>query len=195
MDVPEEPASSLPSPVREINWPHAPPHRLGKCGTYFVTVGTYQKAHLFRGHAALELLHDSLLREAREHGWQLEAWAVFSNHYHFVARPERDGMARADLGMMIARLHKSTASALNALHGTTGRKVWHSFWDSLLTFEKSWLARLNYTHQNPVKHGLVQRACDYPWCSAAWFERTATGAWRETVYSFKTNRLAVEDDF
>jgi len=32
-------------------------------------------------------------------------------------------------------------------------ELWYEFWDTHLTFEKSWLARLNYVHQNPVKHG------------------------------------------
>jgi putative transposase len=195
MNADESLSDEQPPSVRVVQWPHAPPHRLGKEGTYFVTAGTYQKAHVFKTQVALQLLHDSLLAHSADHGWQLEAWAVFPNHYHFVARPQREGMAKADLGAMIARLHKHTASAVNAMDGTTGRRVWHSFRETLLTFEKSWLARLNYTHQNAVKHGLVVRACDYPWCSAAWFERTAAGAWRETVYSFKTDRMEVGDEF
>ena len=64
-----------------------------------------------------------------------------------------------------------------------------------LTFEKSYLARLNYVHQNPVKHRLVRRAADYRWCSAAWFERTATVAQVKTIYSFKIDRVKVEDDY
>jgi len=64
-----------------------------------------------------------------------------------------------------------------------------------LTFERSWLARLNYVHQNPVKHGVVPVANQYPWCSAAWFERTASPAQVKTIYSFKTDRVNVYDDF
>ena len=193
---PEEPESLESRPaVRTVAWPHSPPHRLGREGTYFVTAGTYQKAHFFRTRARLQLLHDALLSHASDHGWQLEAWAVFSDHYHFVARPAREGLAKEDLGIMIARLHKTTASALNARDGMPGRKIWHSFRETPLTFEKSWLARLNYTHQNAVKHGLVARAADYEWCSAGWFERTATGAWRETVYSFRTDQVKVDDEF
>jgi putative transposase len=64
-----------------------------------------------------------------------------------------------------------------------------------LTFEKSYLARLNYVHQNAVKHGLVRIANQYPWCSAAWFERTATPAQVETIYSFKTDKVRVFDEF
>ena len=54
---------------------------------------------------------------------------------------------------------------------------------------------MNYTHQNPVKHGLVPIANQYPWCSAAWFEKTATPAQVQTVYAFKTDRLAIADDY
>ena len=64
-----------------------------------------------------------------------------------------------------------------------------------MTYEKSYLARLNYTHQNAVKHGLVPVADQYPWCSAAWFERTATPAQVKVIYSFKTERLEVHDEY
>jgi putative transposase len=67
-----------------IPWPHAPVHHLRQQGTYFVTGSTYQKAHRFRGAPRLQVLQRALLILARDFGWQLEAWAIFSNHYHFV---------------------------------------------------------------------------------------------------------------
>ncbi len=54
---------------------------------------------------------------------------------------------------------------------------------------------MNYTHQNAVRHGLVPVANEYPWCSAAWFERTAPPAMVKSVYRFKWDRLSVKDDF
>jgi putative transposase len=66
-------------------WPHAPTHQLSSRGTYFVTASTYQKAHHFRGAKRLQVLQRGLLTMARKFDWQLEAWAVFSNHYHFIA--------------------------------------------------------------------------------------------------------------
>jgi putative transposase len=54
---------------------------------------------------------------------------------------------------------------------------------------------LNYVHQNPVKHGLVRVANQYPWCSAAWFERTASTAMVKSIYRFKTDSVRVVDDF
>ena len=174
------------------DWPHAPVHRLSEHGTYIVTAGTLYKEHHFAGRRRLELLESALLRIMKESGWQIEAWAVFSNHYHFVAGAEPDAEA---LRLALKRLHGSTSRELNQLDGEPGRQVWHNFWDTELTFEKSYLARLNYVHRNAVKHGLAPVANQYAWCSAAWFERTATRAQVRTIYSFKTDRVAVRDDF
>jgi putative transposase len=64
-----------------------------------------------------------------------------------------------------------------------------------LTYQRSYLARLNYVHQNAVKHGLVPVANQYPWCSAAWFEREASPAMVKAIYRFKVDQVKVYDDF
>jgi putative transposase len=92
-------------------------------------------------------------------------------------------------------LHGVTSLELNKLDGISGRRVWFNFRDTKLTMQYSYLARLNYVHQNSVKHKLVPMANQYPWCSAAWFERTASSAQVKTIYSFKTDRLKIEGDF
>lgn len=174
------------------DWPHAPVHRLSEHGTYIVTAGTLHKKHWFRGPERLDLLESALLRLLKESGWQLEAWAVFSNHYHFVAH----AIAGAEsLQAVLKHLHGETSRELNAFDGTSHRTVWHNFWDTKLTFEKSYLARLAYVHRNAVKHGLVPVANQCRWCSAAWFERTASRAQIRTIYSFKTDKLNVGDDY
>ena len=174
------------------DWPHAPLHRLSDHGTYIVTAGTLHKEHWFRGTERLDLLESALLRIMKSNAWQLEAWAVFSNHYHFVANA---GSEAQPLGVVLKQLHGETSREVNLLDRTPGRTVWHSFWDTELTYEKSYLARLNYVHQNAVKHGLVALACQYRWCSAAWFERTAAPAQVKTIYGFKIDRLKIEDEF
>ena len=176
-------------------WPHAPTHQLSQSGTYFVTVGTYCKQHHFRGADRLCELYSSLLSAAARYDWQLEAWAVFSNHYHIVAHSSAAEPGAASLSRMLGLLHERTAKWVNRLDGAPGRQVWHNFRETRLTYEKSYLARLNYTHQNAVKHGLVPLANLYPWCSAPWFERTATPAQVKTIYSFKMDRLQVGDDY
>ncbi len=179
-------------PHRDTPWPHAPVHRLGTSGIYFVTGATYQKAHHFRGRERIAVLHRGLLKLADQYGWILEAWAVFSNHYHFVARSPADS---ATLQPMLRTLHVRLAGWVNKLDGTPARKVWYQYRDTLLTYEKSYLTRLNYVHQNAVRHRLVSTASQYPWCSAGWLERTADPAAIKTIYGFQTDSVNVEDDY
>jgi putative transposase len=124
-----------------------------------VTAGTYRKQHLFRDGPRLQILHDALLTVADRHAWRLEAWTVFPNHYHFVAAAPADA---GTLAVFLRELHSRTAVALNRYDAKPGRKVWHNYWDTRLTHEVSYLARLNYVHQNPVKHGVARVAADYP---------------------------------
>jgi putative transposase len=124
----------------------------------------------------------------------LEAWAVFSNHYHFVAHSPSDSNDASSLSAMLSMLHVKTGGWVNKLDHAEGRQVWFNFRDTRLARQPSYLARLNYVHQNAVKHRLVSVACQYPWCSAAWFERTASPAMVKSIYRFKTDRIAETDD-
>ena len=182
-------------PLPQTPWPHAPAHQLAEAGTFMVTAATYLKAHHFRARARLEVLQRGLLTVARDFGWQLEAWAVFSNHYHFIAHSPSDAPDAASLSQMLGVLHTKTSGWINRLDRTPGRQVWHSFRESRLTYQKSYLSRLNYVHQNAVKHGLVPVANQYPWCSARWFEGVASPAMVKSIYRFKTDKVSVDDDF
>jgi putative transposase len=174
-----------------MDWPHAPVHRLHEAGTYMVTAGTYQKLHHFRSRARLDYLHRELLRFAAEYEWHLQAWAVFSNHYHFIAYSDTP----KNLTDFTRDLHSSTSKAINGEDGARGRQVWYQFWDRQLTYPRSYYARLNYVHSNPVKHGLVKDAVRYPWCSASWFAKAAPPALVKTIRSFPTDRVRERDDF
>jgi len=174
-------------------WPHAPTRRLSEGGTFLVSAGTYGKRHHFRGPDRLGVLHRGLLKVAEDFGWRLEAWAIFSNHYHFVGHSPTS--SAEGLSLMLGFLHEKTAKWVNRLDAAPGRKVWYNYWETALTYERSYLARLSYVHRNPVKHGLVAAARDYPWGSARWFEGVATSAQVKTIYGFKTDRLQIQDDY
>jgi putative transposase len=173
-------------------WPHAPLHSFDHQGTYMITAGTHHKNLYFKANEDLELLHDQLLELAEKYGWHLKAWAVFANHYHFLANSPSDP---SNLRKFITHLHSSSARLLNKRHKTPGRQVWYQYWDKRITFESSYLARLNYIIQNPVKHHLVATASLYPWCSASWFENNVSKAYYTTVTNTKIDKVEEIDDF
>ena len=177
---------------KACRWHHSPLHIFSPNTMYIVTASTLDKKHHFKGKKRLSLLHDVLLEVLAAYDWLAQAWAVFSNHYHFIARSPEDA---STLKPMIRRLHSQTAREVNKLDKMHGRQVWFQYWDTCLTFEKSYYARLNYVHNNPVKHGLVENAEDYPFCSAGWFKAKARPDFRRKVESFPYDRVKIVDDF
>ncbi len=173
------------------DWPHSPAHQLGAHGTYMVTGGTYRKTPIFNSKRRLDFLRKTLFAEAGAKSVGLQAWAIFPNHYHFIAAFD----AISDLQEMVRALHSITAKAANAADAASGRKVWFQYWETRMTFERSYFARLRYVHQNAVHHGLVRVASNYEWCSASWFERKSAAAFRKMVLTFPCDSLNINDDF
>ena len=173
-------------------WAHGPSHLFVPRAAYFVTGGTYKRVRYFTTPERLSLVLSELFMRAEEFGWQLQAWVILQNHYHFVAHAPEDA---GTLKRMIQAIHSTTARAVNREDGTPGRRVWFQYRDTCLTSEKSYLARLHYVHVNPVKHGVSPTAENYRWCSMSWFVREADPGFRRTVLSFPIDRLEVWDDF
>jgi putative transposase len=174
------------------SWHHRPAHLFVHGAMYLVTAGTLHKKRFFQANDRLALLQETLFDVAEHYGWGLQAWAIFSNHYHFIAQAPRDAQT---LRVMIQRLHSETSRKVNEMDSLPGRRVWFQYWDSCLTFEKSYYARLNYVHNNPVKHKIVAVADQYSFCSARWFAKYAEPSFRRKVESFRYDRLKIEDDF
>ncbi len=173
-------------------WPHAPMHSLSEQGIYMVTAGTYNKEVLLNTPEKLTVVRDMLFKYATHFQWRLQAWAIMGNHYHFIAiSPE----CADSLKELISRLHEYSAKKLNRIDEAPRRKVWHNYWDSRITHQTSYFARLRYVHQNPVHHGLINNATNYRWCSQAWMEHNSECSFINTLARFKTDRLSVSDEF
>jgi len=173
-------------------WHHAPVHHTKATGAYMITGSTHGKAHYFSSPASLDMLQSVLLQLIQDYGLKIRAWSLFANHYHLILLTFQDS---SPLNSFINHFHSMSSRKLNTLDKTTGRKVWFQYWDTRLTYIKSYYARLKYVMQNPVKHGLVTNAIQYPWCSAQWFEKNAHMTFQRTVQSFKVNTISVVDDF
>ena len=94
------------------SWPHGPVHRLTERGIYMVTAGTYRKDHHFGERRRLRMLQSRFFELADEHGWRLDAWAFFSNHYHFVGHSPEDPDS---LRVFLSTLHTLTARDMNKI--------------------------------------------------------------------------------
>ncbi len=195
----------MPDPMNELpgeeqtakgtrDWPHAPPHRLESAGVYFLTARAAEERHLLSDDSMKDWFEEKLMHIAAGNGWKMEAWAVLSNHYHFVAHIPSGADGAHSLRRAVTKLHSLTTKELNLREGFPGRtRLWQNFRETRLTHQASYLARLNYVHQNAVHHGLVSKGSDWKWCSALRFKKEASPAWVKTIASFRYDEIARKD--
>jgi putative transposase len=177
--------------MKETDWHHAPLHRFVPGAIHMVTGATMGKIHIFKDPERLNVFQGVLLDQLYANGWIPHAWACLSNHYHFLAKAPEEG----DLTHLIREVHRKLGLNMNKMDQTPGRKVMYQYWDRAITYDHSYYARLNYVMTNPVKHGRVEDARRYRWCSAKWFHDAHTSAFRRRVMSYGTERVNEPDDF
>lgn len=122
---------------------------------------------------------------------RLLGWCLMTNHLHLVALPARED----SLSVLMRRVHGRYAQYYNARIGRTGHLWQNRFFACVLGQDHLWAA-LRYVERNPVRAGMVQRAADYRWSSAAahvtgrddsgildleWWRREAPGNWEELL--------------
>ncbi|MCB1051072.1 MAG: transposase [Acidobacteria bacterium] len=174
-----------------MRWVHRTPHWVEGFSYVIVTGATYQKQHFLRGSDALQFWTNRFLETAEEYEFEIHAWIVFSNHYHFIARAGRD----PNVSKWLKKLHQNTSKWLNQRDDTVGRKVWYQFWDSEIRTSGSYLARMHYVLWNAVHHGLVLHPMDYPWSSYRQWEASVSRVQFDQVSRMRSDRVAVKDDF
>ena len=103
------------------------------------------------------------LKEAIAHfSVRLYSYSLMTNHVHLIAQPERaNSLAKA-----IHDVQGAYAQRFNSKHGLNG-PLWHGRFYSCALDERHMWAAVRYVERNPVRAGLVSRAEDYPWSSAA----------------------------
>ena len=177
------------------DWPHAPPHRLKSAGVYFLTARTHGQVHHLHSPERRDWFQETLFGLAKDYGWKLEAWAILSNHYHLIGHSPADQPdGAASLSLLVKHLHSVSARKFNLWDSTPGRSpIWQNFRETSLTFQRSYLTRLNYVHQNAVHHRLVALGSQWKWCSAAAFKSSVSPAWVKTIAAFRYDEVATAD--
>ena len=105
----------------------------------------------------------SILKEQSEKfGLEILGWCLMTNHIHLIGRPSgEDSLAKA-----LGRTHFRYTQYINKFHGRSGHLWQNRFFSCPLGREHFWQA-LRYVEQNPVRAGMVRRAWQHPWSSAA----------------------------
>lgn len=140
--------------------------------SYFFTVVTEQRRPVFAAEKEVNLLRD-VFREVRQrYPFQIDAAVVMPDHLHCIwTLPPGD----ADYALRWRLIKTGFTKACDAswrvpppaARQRKGQQsVWQNrYWEHLLRDDDDFRRHVEYIHYNPVKHGLVAHARDWPYSS------------------------------
>ena len=164
-----------------LSWgypPHQPPHLVLDDAFYLLTAACYEHRHHLHTPERRQTVLDSLFEQFIQHGMEIRAWTVLTNHYHLLAHVTEFEA----LGKMFGQVHGRTSHAWNQLDNRRGRKIWRRYGDRAIRSERHYYTTLNYIHYNPVKHGLVPSPYDWPWSSVHWYVEHEGREWLRDLW-------------
>jgi putative transposase len=138
-------------------------------GTYFFTLALADRRSdlLVKEVTALRA---SVLRARALYPFSIDAWVVLPDHLHAVwTLPEGDAdfptrwtLIKRGFSARIAKGEGRSASRI----GKGERGIWQRrFWEHTVRDEADFARHVDYVHFNPVKHGFVGNARDWPFSS------------------------------
>jgi putative transposase len=143
-------------------------------GTYFFTVVTYNRRHLFSIDRARGILHQTIADVKERHPFEIEAICLLPDHLHTIWRLPIDDSAYPQRWNEIKGLFTKRFRDISTINGDISisrknkgeRDIWQRrFWEHLIKDESDYRNHMDYLHYNPVKHSLVDQVADWPWSS------------------------------
>lgn len=141
-------------------------------GTYFFTVVTQDRAALFQSSSARQMLGSVMRRCFLKHSVSVIAIVLLPDHLHTLwSLPAGDERYSKRWSWIKGQFTRNWL-ALGGVEQTVtesrtrdeGRGVWQRrFWEHTIRDEGDLETHFDYIHFNPVKHGLVTHARDWPW--------------------------------
>jgi putative transposase len=94
--------------------------------------------------------------------YNLEAWVILANHVHLLIWPH------VEIARITRTLKGHTAYRANRVLNRSGYPFWQDeSFDHWVRSDAEFRKIARYIEQNPVKAGVVSKAEDWPWSSAA----------------------------
>jgi putative transposase len=135
-------------------------------GTFFFTVNLLDRCSELLVEQ-IDALRDAVRQVRRRAPFHIDAWVVLPDHMHCLwTLPEGDadfpGRWRA-IKTAFAKSLPITEPRSPAMTSRGERGIWQRrYWEHTIRDDRDFAAHMDYTHFNPVKHGLVDHPVHWP---------------------------------
>ena len=139
--------------------------------TFFFVVVAYRRRPIFCGPAFRAALRQAIQTVRGTRPFTVDAWVLLPDHMHCIwTLPDGDhdyATRWAEIKRFVSSVARETLRdprLLTRAGKSRGEStIWQRrFWEHQIRDESDFERHVDYTHFNPVKHGYVQSACDWP---------------------------------
>jgi putative transposase len=136
-------------------------------GKYFFTLALKnRRENLLVWH--IDKLRAAVQTVRRSHPFLIDAWVVMPEHMHCIwTLPEGDAnypLRWRLIKLLFSRALPHTEFVAQTAQARGERGIWQRrYWEHTIRDEDDFARHVAYIHFNPVKHGYVQRAVDWPY--------------------------------
>ncbi|AGG88708.1 MULTISPECIES: REP-associated tyrosine transposase [Rhodanobacter] len=152
-------------------------------GTYFFTVNLADRSSRLLIER-IDTLRQAVLTVKQRHPFEIVAWVVLPEHMHAVWTLPPGDADFSTRWLLIKAGFSRTIEHGETIRGSRLRKgergIWQRrFWEHQIRNESDLARHVDYVHINPVKHGHVAKARDWPYSSIHRYirEGTVTADW------------------
>ena len=136
--------------------------KMSATGIYHVISRGNNKQEIYLSDEDYQLFLALLKKAKDKHSFQLYAYCLMSNHFHFLIHSDD-----ADIGKCMHYLLTKYAIFFKDKYSRTGHLFQSRFKSEPVESDEYFLSVFRYIHQNPVKAKITRHIEEYPWSSYA----------------------------
>jgi putative transposase len=143
-------------------------------GVYFFTVVTFQRHPILTTTAARKILHDAWKQTTQKWPFETIAVCLLPEHIHCIWKlPEGDSDYSSRWNMIkgiFSRNYRLEIDSGDVINTSRQKRrevaIWQRrFWEHTIFDNNDLENHFHYIHYNPIKHGYVTKAFEWPWSS------------------------------
>ena len=137
---------------------------------YFVTSVTYKRKALFVEEKAVSLLLLTIEYFKLTLDYRIFAFCILPEHIHFIIQP----FGKYNLSYIMLMIKGNFSRRFNKLLGLTGH-IWQKrFYDEGIRDAAMLISKIDYIHNNPLKHGTVTDIDKFAYSSYQYYFKNKT---------------------
>jgi len=128
---------------------------------YFITSVTENRKKVFKRKHNIKALLDTFKYYKEKYSFAIIAYCILPDHFHWLIIPSE----KVNASEIMKGVKGYSTRKINCINHWNGRLWQHQFLDHIIRKDDDYKRHINYIHNNPLKHGLVEDIKSYPWSS------------------------------